>query len=98
APRPPARPPPPPARAAATTSAPAAARPRLIARPIPDVPPRTTAVRPSRLNAEGGPDTARDLPPHAGGQRDHVPVGYEVRVFERRIADPDQRIRAVEPV
>src|SRR5262245_34087585 len=92
-------------RAAATTSAPAAASPRLIARPIPDVPPRTTAVRPDRLNAEltgelpdAGPATKPDLPPHAGGQGDHVLVRHEVGVLQRRIADADQRVGAVEPV
>src|SRR4029079_4587667 len=90
-------------RAAATTSAPAAARPRLMARPIPDVPPRTTAVRPSRFSADAGADGAPDttpafLPPHAGGQGDHVLVGDEPGVLHRRIADADQRVRAGEPV
>src|SRR4029079_9206570 len=98
APRPPARPPPPPARAAAPTRAPAAASPRLIARPMPDVPPRTTAVRPSRLSAGAGPATATGLPPHAGRQRDHVLVGHPGDVLERRFADANQRVGAVEPV
>src|SRR4029079_3769244 len=90
-------------RAAPTTTAPAAARPRLIARPIPDVPPRTTAVRPSRFSADagadGGPDTTPAfLPPHAGRQGDHVRVRHEVCVVDGRVAHADQRIRAVEPV
>ena len=63
-----------PRRAAATTSAPAAASPRLIARPIPDVPPRTTAVRPSRLNApltDARPGHGAEIvPPHARGLGD----------------------------
>jgi hypothetical protein len=37
-------------RAEAITSAPASARPSAIARPMPVVPPTTTAMRPSRLN------------------------------------------------
>src|SRR5262245_28954370 len=78
-------------RAAATTS-------RLIARPMPVVPPRTTAVRPSRFNAEAGPATATCLPPHGGRQRDHVLVGQEGDVLHRRIADANQRVGAVEPV
>ena len=39
-------------RAEATTSAPAWARPRLIARPMPEVPPMTTAVFPVRSKSE----------------------------------------------
>src|SRR4029079_10400361 len=47
---------------------------------------------------DAGPDTAPDLPPHARRQRDHVLVGDEVDVLDRWIADPDQRVGAVEPV
>src|SRR5262245_25658258 len=40
-------------RPVATTSAPASANPSAIARPMPDVPPTTTAVRPVRSNRDG---------------------------------------------
>ncbi len=47
-------------RAEATTSAPASASPRLMARPMPEVPPTTTAILPSSCK-----DLSISSPPHA---------------------------------
>src|SRR5262245_31424819 len=40
----------------------------------------------------------RMSPPHARGERDHVLVGFEHDVVDRRITAPDDRVRAVEEV
>src|SRR4029453_3268636 len=85
-------------RAVATTSAPASARPSANTRPMPLVPPTTTAIRPSRLNRFFDMDSVASVTDEDGPVGDAELHSRPLRRFLQRRVQHHDRIGAhVEP-